>query len=200
MNGFGRAVYISHPQVNVDANVPVTKWGLSPIGQARAEAFASKSFFADTTVFFSSAETKAIELAQILAGTKTIKVDKETGENDRSSTGFLPPDVFEIMADRFFASPDQSIKGWERAIDAQTRIVSAVTMHLRAVSDQSTRVFCGHGAVGTLLKCDIDRRAISRREDQPAGGGNLFVFEIGTDLAPGALICDWTPMEDWKGF
>jgi hypothetical protein len=35
----------------------------------------------------------------------------ELGENDRSATGFLEPDVFETTADRFFAEPDRSIDG-----------------------------------------------------------------------------------------
>jgi hypothetical protein len=35
----------------------------------------------------------------------------ELGENDRSATGFLEPDVFDATADRFFAEPDRSIDG-----------------------------------------------------------------------------------------
>ena len=40
-------------------------------------------------------------------------------ENDRSATGYLPPNQFEAMADRFFAEPQASVLGWERAVDAQ---------------------------------------------------------------------------------
>ncbi|NKF32781.1 histidine phosphatase family protein, partial [Pseudomonas sp. BGM005] len=29
-------IYITHPQVKIDANVPVPKWGLSDVGAARA--------------------------------------------------------------------------------------------------------------------------------------------------------------------
>jgi hypothetical protein len=47
-------------------------------------------------------------------------------ENDRSATGFLPPDEFETVANRLFAEPLVSIRGWERAIDAQLRIVREV--------------------------------------------------------------------------
>ena len=47
-------------------------------------------------------------------------------ENDRSATGYLPPDRFEAVADRFFAEPETSVLGWERAVDAQARIVACV--------------------------------------------------------------------------
>ena len=57
-------------------------------------------------------------------------------------------------------------------------------------------VFCGHGAVGTLLKCHVAGRPIARREDQGhsgnPGGGNCFVF----DLAAGVLHSEWTALED----
>lgn len=36
-------------------------------------------------------------------------------ENDRSSTGFLPPEEFEVVADAFFAQPGVSVRGWETA-------------------------------------------------------------------------------------
>jgi hypothetical protein len=35
-------------------------------------------------------------------------------------------DEFEAVADEFFALPDVSVRRWERAIDAQRRIVSVV--------------------------------------------------------------------------
>ena len=36
------------------------------------------------------------------------------------------------MADRFFAEPKTSVLGWERAVDAQTRIVACV----RSIAEQ----------------------------------------------------------------
>jgi broad specificity phosphatase PhoE len=54
------------------------------------------------------------------------------GENDRSSTGYLAKSEFEAAADRFFAAPDSSFRGWETAHAAQTRIVRAMQDILRA--------------------------------------------------------------------
>ena len=107
-----------------------------------------------------------------------------------SLTGFLQPDEFEAVADQFFANPLTSIRGWERAIDAQSRIVREAGSVL--ARDRSGDVlFVGHGAVGPLLFCHYSGRAIDRAHDQPAGGGNYFAF-----IKDGCRILHpWRPME-----
>ncbi|MGV8832731.1 MAG: histidine phosphatase family protein [Devosia sp.] len=194
-----RALYVTHPQVVMDANVPVPLWALNPQGRARAEAFAARGVVPVGAMIFSSRETKAMELAEILATSAQTLVlsDHLMGENDRSATGFLPPSLFEAAADSFFAKPEISMNGWERAIDAQARIVDTVRTALASVPHDTPAVFCGHGAVGTLLKCHIAGRPIARSEDQSRhghkGGGNCFAF----DLAPAKLSRDWIAMEDF---
>jgi len=193
-----RALYVSHPQVRIDANVPVPLWGLSPQGEARARAFAARGVVPRGAMIFSSRESKAMELADIIAESVggLVLSDHLMGENDRSATGFLPPALFEEHADRFFAEPEASVGGWERAIDAQSRIVGTVRTAMDSVPAGTPAVFCGHGAVGTLLKCHIGGRGIARSEDQSRhadrGGGNGFVF----DLDAMELGCEWTPMEE----
>lgn len=191
------AVYITHPQVQVDPNVPVPEWKLSEIGRQRATEAARSSWVTTLTRIVSSDETKAIETAEILAlaAGRPVEVMPGMGENDRSATGFLPPNRFEEAADRFFAHPTESYRGWERAIDAQARIVSQVLSVLAAHDPEKPIAFVGHGAVGTLLKCHLQGRSIARVHDQPAGGGNLFAFR----LADRTVTCDWTAMEFWKG-
>ncbi len=192
-----RALYVTHPQVAVDPAVPVPQWGLSALGRQRAEAFAARQTVPAGARIFSSTEAKAMELAELIAAVSGSPIFSAgtMGENDRSATGFLPPTLFEATADRFFAEPYASIDGWERSIDAQTRIVAAVTQALDGVPSSTPVVFCGHGAVGSLLKCYIAGRPIDRREDQSRhgnpGGGNCFSF----DLAPARLGCEWSPME-----
>lgn len=192
------ALYVTHPQVRMDPNVPVPLWGLSDEGRRRAQAFAASGAVPRGAMIFSSSERKAVELAEIIAAASGGIVASEhlMGENDRSATGFLPPDLFEATADRFFAEPETSVDGWERAIDAQTRIVSAVEAALAGVPEDTNVVFCGHGAVGSLLKCHVGRRAIDRAEDQGrtggTGGGNGFVFDLGARQ----LHSEWTRIED----
>ena len=192
------ALYLTHPQVAMDPDVPVPLWGLSEEGKRRAQAFAARGVVPRGAAIFSSSETKAVELAEIIAAVTEgpIVSDHRMGENDRSATGFLPPELFEATADRFFAEPETSVDGWERAIDAQARIVSAVEAALAGVSGDTVVIFCGHGAVGSLLKCHVGRRAIDRAEDQGrtggTGGGNGFVF----DFANRRLHSEWTRIED----
>lgn len=192
------ALYLTHPQVRIDPAVPIPLWSLSPEGRARAEAFADRYIVPPGTLIFSSRETKALELAELLAAKAGTPVmpDHLMGENDRSATGFLPSALFEITADRFFAEPDCSIDGWEKAADAQSRIVSTVLTALQSVPPDFPVIFCGHGAVGTLLKCHFGQRAIARSEDQSRfghqGGGNAFLFDPETRQ----LQSEWMAMED----
>jgi broad specificity phosphatase PhoE len=169
--------YLTHPQVEIDPGIPVPSWGLSELGRARTEAIASTGRLSGTTQIICSGERKAIETAEIIAA--KLKIDVEVREamheNDRSATGFLVPDEFEAVANQFFAQPDSSIRGWERAIDAQSRIVHEVE-HVLARKRPGDVLFVGHGGVGTLLYCHYSGFAIDRTHDQPAGGGCFFAF------------------------
>ncbi|MGJ7039796.1 broad specificity phosphatase PhoE [Shinella sp. BE166] len=191
------ALYITHPQVLIDPAVPVPDWALSERGRERALLAADADWARQIGRFVASTERKAIETANILAGGRIpVETDHAMGENDRSATGFLPPPAFEAAADEFFAHPETSFRGWERAVDAQARIVAAVERVLAGHDPTVPIAFVGHGGVGTLLKCHLKGTPIRRDGDQPGGGGNLFAFR----LADRAVTCDWTPIESWKGF
>ena len=170
--------FITHPNVVVSGEVPVPRWPLSELGRQRMRAGLHQPWVKDIKAIYCSTEQKAIDGAQILAvhlGLRFTQVE-ELGENDRSATGFLPPDEFERVADQFFASPDTSIRGWERAVDAQKRIVRAVE---QIPPSDGPIAIVSHGAVGTLLYCHLAGEPIARRWDQPPnGGGNFFTFTL----------------------
>lgn len=184
--------YLTHPQVQIDPDVPVPQWGLSPIGRARTEALVNAHWLAHTTQIISSAERKAIETAEIIAGRLGIMIEIRAAmhENDRSATGFLKPDEFEQVADQFFAQPHLSVRGWERAVDAQARIVREAEAVLTR-NRPGDILFVGHGAVGTLLFCHIAGHPIDRIHDQPAGGGNCFAC-----ARDGRVLYGWRRMDD----
>ncbi len=156
----------------MDPAVPVPRWHLRPEGIARLRRFAASGVLQGVAAVWASTECKAIEAAGILAGAigLGVRVREDLGENDRSATGFLPPAEFERMADAFFAEPHRSIRGWERAADAQARIVSAV----RAVAADSEGpgdiLVVAHGAVGALLRGHLLGAPIFRALDQPRQG------------------------------
>ncbi len=185
--------YLTHPQVKIEPAVPVPSWGLSDVGRTRTEALANAGWLSETTQIISSSERKAIETAAIIAGELkvTVEVLDAMHENDRSTTGFLAPDEFETVADQFFAHPLASIRGWERAIDAQLRIVREVERVL-ARNRSGDVLFVGHGAVGTLLFCHYSGFAIDRVYDQPAGGG--YYFTLVKDRR--RVLHPWRRMED----
>lgn len=191
------ALYLTHPQIRIDPDVPVPRWGLSDVGRERTVLTATRPWVRQLGRIVSSGEVKAIETAEILAEAAGIMPEQVEAmhENDRSATGFLPPPEFEKAADWFFAHPQESYHGWERAIDAQSRIVGAVEAILKDHDPTIPIAFIGHGGVGTLLKCHLSGQAIARSADQPPGGGNLFGFS----LADRSISCDWTAMEDWQG-
>jgi broad specificity phosphatase PhoE len=172
------AFFITHPEVAVDPAVPVPQWGLSDKGRARMELFAASPEVAGIAHVWSSAETKAVEAAAILSARLgvTPRIDEALHENDRSATGFLPPPEFEKMADAFFATPYESVRGWERAVDAQARIVTAVDRALSASHSGDVGIVA-HGGVGTLLLCHLLGQPISRTRDQPFQG-HVFAFDI----------------------
>ena len=184
--------FITHPNVVVSRDVPVPRWPLSELGKKRMRAGLRQPWVRELTAIYCSDEQKAIDGAAILAEHVGVafEVVPELGENDRSASGFLPPDEFERVADQFFANPETSIRGWERAIDAQTRIVRAV----EAIAERSkgTIALVSHGAVGSLLYCHLAGKPIDRRWDQPpSGGGNYFRFM----LSPRKADFWWRPFD-----
>ncbi|TIT79143.1 MAG: histidine phosphatase family protein [Mesorhizobium sp.] len=186
------AYYITHPQVQIDADIPVPEWRLSDIGRARASAMLDQPWVGSIRRIVSSGERKATETAEILARhlRLAVEVRGRMHENDRSATGFLPPPEFEAIADQFFANPHVSVRGWERAVDAQNRIAGEVEIAL-TTNEGDDIAFVGHGGVGTLLLLHLSGQEISREADQPAGGGNYFAYDIGARH----VIHGWRPID-----
>lgn len=167
----GSLIFITHPEVKVDATCPVTQWALNDIGCARAQGFARSEVLANITSLWASRESKAQQTADFIAqqAGMPVQTDENLGENDRSATGFLPPPEFEAAADEFFKHPDTAFRGWETARAAQIRIESAVR-EITAQHKTGDLAIVSHGAVGTLLYCALKGLPISRKYDQPAQG------------------------------
>jgi broad specificity phosphatase PhoE len=168
--------FITHPEVVIEPAVPIESWALSETGAERATFMAEKLHGRVRTIV-SSTERKATDTAAIIAGALGLptSTDESLGEMDRRATGYLPPAEFEVAVDAFFAHPHRSFRGWERAIDAQRRIVRAVQSHLRPESDDRI-AFIAHGGVGGLLLASLTAAPIDRALDQP-GLGSYFTFD-----------------------
>jgi broad specificity phosphatase PhoE len=161
----------------------VPEWTLSGLGRERLTRFADSGLLEHVTAIYSSGERKAVDSAQILSDRTGApsSIVAELHENDRSATGYLPPERFEAVADRFFAEPETSVLGWERAIDAQARMVECVQRILERDTSRGDLVIAAHGGVGALMLAHLLRKPISRRFDQPgSGGGNFFAWRRAT--------------------
>jgi broad specificity phosphatase PhoE len=187
--------FITHPEVMIDPAVPIADWPLSPVGLRRMRLALERPWLAGVRSVFSSAERKARDAAGLLAeqlGLRPVVVEG-LGENNRSATGYLSKAEFEAVADAFFAHPEASVRGWERAADAQRRIVGAVEHVISMAAIDGDIAIVSHGGVGALLLCHLKGVPITRREDQPGGGGgNVYSF-AGSDRR---LLSGWRRIED----
>ncbi|MGH1493419.1 MAG: histidine phosphatase family protein [Acidimicrobiales bacterium] len=194
--------FITHPNVEIDPLVPVPRWSLNEQGRRKAEAMLRQPWVDAIGRVVSSDETKALETAQVLADhlQLSVEVRPDLAEIDRSSTGFIPTEQHERLADLLFAKPDRSADGWERAVDAQRRVVDAVSDLLSergadagsgSGSGSTDLAVVGHGAVGTLLFCHLAGLAIDRNHDQP-GQGHYWTYDRGTR----SVTHPWRPIED----
>lgn len=181
-------IFLTHAEVVIDPDVPVPDWPLSEVGRKRHAEFAESAVLKNVTALYASEERKARDGAQITGAALglTPKLRADLGENDRKATGYLPGPAFEAAADQFFAAPNISFKGWERAVDAQARIVGAAKAVIDEASDGDVLII-SHGAVGALLRCHLKGIAITRTEDQMPGGGCYFTCPANLTTAP----TDW---------
>ncbi|WP_319024819.1 histidine phosphatase family protein [Nisaea sediminum] len=181
-------IFLTHADVVIDPEVPITDWGLTDRGRARIRTGLSQPWLTQVTSLWSSEERKALDTAEILSEHLglAIRTHADLGENDRSSTGYLPLEEFDRTADLFFADPDSSVRGWTPARIEQQRILSA-TAAVVALDPGGAPLVVSHGAVGALLLAHLLGRPISRDLDQPRnGGGNWF--------------STFDPVPAWKAF
>jgi broad specificity phosphatase PhoE len=187
----GNVYYISHPEVFIDPAIPVPQWALSQTGLARVEKLLQQPWISTIGAVYSSTERKAVMLGERIAEFVGVALRQmaELSEVDRSSTGYLPPGEHEALVAELFARPNESIRGWERAADAQRRTVEAVE-RIRAEAPSNSIAIAAHGGVGAFLICHLKGIQITRAEDQ-RGLGNYFVIE----KSSGELVQGWRAMD-----
>jgi broad specificity phosphatase PhoE len=191
-------LFLTHPEVVIDPAVPVPQWPLNAVGRGRAERFADTLAGRNVSAVYSSTERKAMDGAAIIAGRLALpyRTAEDLGENDRSATGYIAPPEFWEVVERFFANPHESIRGWERAIDAQARIVGAVGRIAREEETSGDIVIVSHGGVGCLLTAHLQKVAIGRESRPSHPGGGCF---LALDRETLAIRQDWRAIEEGLG-
>lgn len=191
-----RLYFTTHADVVIDPNVPVPDWGLTDRGFARHQAFSER--VTGVEAVWSSDEQKAKDGAGVVAGHFGLKpkILFNLHENDRSSTGYLAGEMFWTQVEAFFANPMENVRGWERAIDAQSRVVQAVTDIIQYETEAALAgdiVIVAHGGIGALLRAHLKDEAIKRTHDQPPGKGGCCMILDPMNLS---LVQDWTLIEE----
>jgi len=166
--------FLTHPEVVIDPAIPIPDWRLSDVGRRRMERFVGQAQSQGLVAAYSSAERKATDGAAIGAAALGVphRIDPELGENDRSATGYLAPAEFWQVVEVFFDRPDESVRGWETARAAQTRIVRAMKRLLAGEQAPGDLLVVSHGGVGRLLAAHLQGVEIGQedRPEHPGGG------------------------------
>jgi len=188
-------IFITHPEVVIDPGQPITEWPLNAVGRARMERFVDLLAGRTITAVYASTERKARDGAAIVAERLGLsyRTHEDFSENDRSSTGFIAPPEFWAVVREFFGRPHESIRGWERAADAQTRVVNAVRRVLREDETSGDIVVVSHGAVGCLLTAHLQKVEIGRESRPQHPGGGCFIV---IDRDTFTLAQTWRAIED----
>ena len=184
---------ITHPNVVISRDVPVPRWPLSELGKQRMRAGLRQPWVRDITAIYCSTEQKAIDGAAILAEHLSLPFHEveALGENDRSATGFLPPDEFERVADRVLRLAGQihSRLGASRgcAEPHRARGGDRLRRDKRRPSPSSRTA-----PWARCFTAILPARPIARRWDQPPnGGGNFYGFT----LSPRAVHSWWRAID-----
>lgn len=181
--------FLTHPEVEIDPELPVTDWCLSERGRERAMLVAQS--LPDVSRIVTSPEAKADQTAHLIGDALDAPVALAAGlaEIDRSATGYLPEPAFWANYQEFLERPSQSAKGWEPAELAQQRIVATVQELTEDADDTEVLVLVSHGGVGALLLAHLTETPIQRLEDQP-GQGSHFSFDS----------LEWSVRTSWRSF
>ena len=142
------------PEIEPDR--PASTWRLGEIGRQRSELLASRLSSFNPEVIWSSREPKAVETAEIVAGTFGVPVQTAVGleEHHRSGVPFYPTnDEFEAAVEQFFCKPDQLVLGTEAAEQARDRMTAAIDEIIDA--GQTDTIVVTHGTVMTLYVAGV---------------------------------------------
>lgn len=145
-----RLILVRHAQVVMDPDIPVERWGLSPEGEVAALALLQHPALSNVDVVMSSPEPKALATAGLLAVEAPVVTEPDLRELDRLRLGWLPDeDAYPAVVREILAHPGRSVRGCERAEDAQRRIVHAIDRMVERYPQQTVAVG-HHGIVLTL--------------------------------------------------
>jgi len=181
--------FITHPEVIIDPNLPISLWDYSERGAARLEKILKKIWIKSVETIYSSDEPRATKAAQLIADQLgyRLHVLEELGDVNRSSTGTVPHQEYTGLMDNFYNAPEKSVRGWEKALDAQKRILLGIDKILALSPSSRFIALVSHTNMANLLLCKIKGIPIERIQNPPM----TFSFEV----EPGGKPQNWKSLD-----
>ena len=119
-----RLVLVRHSMPEIERGRSASSWRLGEVGRHRSELLADRLSGLDPEVIWSSREPKAVETAEVVAGTFGVPVQTADGLEEHHRCGVLyspTRNEFEREIEQFFHRPDQLVLGTETAGQAINR-------------------------------------------------------------------------------
>jgi len=139
---------VRHGCTQPDPGTAPALWPLSAAGRAETARLAAHPCWAEMAGFYASPEEKAIETARLLAAPygQALTILPDLREVERGSA-FLAD--YDTAVRECFARPDESVHGWERAVDAGRRVAGCLEQISVRAGDHPVAVV-SHGLALTL--------------------------------------------------
>jgi broad specificity phosphatase PhoE len=139
---------VRHGRTQPDPTTAAALWPLSEAGRAETVRLGAHPRWAEVAGFYASPEEKAIETARLLAAPhgQAPTILPKLREVERGSAFFAD---YDAAAREFFARPNESVRGWERAVDAGRRVAGCLEQIGGRAGDHPVAVV-SHGLALTL--------------------------------------------------
>ncbi len=189
-------IFLTHPEVVIDPDVPVQNWSLSDNGKNLLYKSLRRGALPQIDHVFSSPERKAMDASAIIRNhfNCDVTILDKFGELDRSSTGYLPEDQHHTISSLAFEYPGVSIQGWERVDDMKDRIIRCFHKIEASIENGATVLASGHGGSGFALYLYLQGLSNYDRKLSPPSMGSIFSYSP----AKQTIELEWTRLDDVK--
>jgi broad specificity phosphatase PhoE len=109
-------------------DVHPSEWALSPQGEADARDLGRAPEWRSVELVASSPERKTKQTAEPVAAAAGVelRVEEDLREVERGLAGLVSAEEYPALVAAHFASPHESVGGWEPGADARARAVSCI--------------------------------------------------------------------------
>jgi broad specificity phosphatase PhoE len=146
---------VRHAEVLLRGDRQMTEWPLSPTGEQQARDLSRSRAWADLSLIASSPEAKAIATARPTAEATGLELQIEPGlhEVERGTTPLVTREEYEAHVAAHFASPSESVSGWETGDAARARVVPCI----EGLVEEASGSLCvvSHGLVLSHYLADL---------------------------------------------